>query len=376
MIRKGDIQWWVLEARKYPESASTAIEFLAERLAELDAENEQLRNELIRLRQGTLTDAGSGQIQALRGKVEKLEYLLKSQAAVEPSAIFLSDQLCSARMPLSEVQKRSRSGQASLDRRLVLSLCSLLSARPHDELLLITSQGRGMRQLVPDLPPLSEDGRWTNDPSPWLHQGERLSVAVTIAEAPRFWTIATRKGYVQRFVRAAFEREMEGGDPLLQTLLDRDEASAIVDGDRGDLAVFTRWGYANRFSHRSIDVQGSLSIELESGDEVVGAVSLADEGEILIVTAAGLGIRRATEQLPARAKPGSSGKRLIRAQDVIAVFPYGRQDSLLFLTTSGRLVLVGTGALTLQDRLGRGEELCDLERDPAVAVALVPHDLL
>lgn len=376
MIRKGDIQWWVLEARKYPESAAIAIEFLAERLAELDAENEQLRNELIRLRQGTPTDAGSGQIQALRGKVEKLEYLLRSQTTVEPCAILLSDQLRSARMPLSEVQKRSRSGQASLDRRAVLSLCALLSARPHDELLLITSHGRGTRQLVPDLPPLSEEGRWTNVPSPWLHEGERLSVATTIVEAPRFWTIATRKGHVQRFVRAAFEREMESGDPLLQTLLDRDEASAIVDGDRGDLAVLTRWGYANRFAHRSIDVQGSLSIDLESGDEVVGTVSLAGEGEILIVTAAGLGIRRSTDQLPARAKPGGSGKRLIRAHDVMAVFPYVGQDSLLFLTTSGRLVLVGTGALTVQDRLGRGDELCDLEHDPAVAVALVPHDLL
>jgi hypothetical protein len=169
---------------------------------------------------------------------------------------------------------------------------------------------------------------------------------------------------------------MESGDPLLQTLLDRDEASAIVDGDRGDLAVLTRWGYANRFAHRSIDVQGSLSIDLESGDEVVGTVSLAGEGEILIVTAAGLGIRRSTDQLPARAKPGGSGKRLIRAHDVMAVFPYVGQDSLLFLTTSGRLVLVGTGALTVQDRLGRGDELCDLEHDPAVAVALVPHDLL
>jgi DNA gyrase/topoisomerase IV subunit A len=376
MIRKGDIQWWVLEARKYPESASIAIEFLAERLAELDAENEQLRNELIRLRQGTSTEASSGQIQALRGQIEKLEYLLKSQAAVEPSAVFYSDQLRSARMPLSEVQKRSRSGQAPLDRHVVLSLRCLLSARPHDELLLITSQGRGMMQLVPDLPPLSEDGRWPNAPSPWLREGERLSVAVTIAEPPRFWTIATRKGYVQRFVRAAFEREMEGGDPLLRSLFDRDEASAIVDGDRGDLVVFTRWGYANRFSHRVIDVQGSLSIDLESGDEVVGALSLPEEGEILIVTAAGLGIRRSTEQLPARAKPGGGGKRLIRAHDVIAVYPYARQDSLLFLTMGGRLLLAGTGALTPQDRLGAGEELCDLEHDPAVAVALVPHDLL
>ena len=34
MIRKSDIQWWVLEAKKHPESAPTIIEELAKRLTE------------------------------------------------------------------------------------------------------------------------------------------------------------------------------------------------------------------------------------------------------------------------------------------------------------------------------------------------------
>ncbi len=376
MIRKSDVQWWILEARKYPESASVAIEFLADRLAQLDAENEQLRNELLRLRQGAPTETSGGQVQALRQKIDKLEYLLKSQAATEPVAVLLAERLQSARILLSEVQRLSRTGERSLDGRATLTLRCLLVVRPHEELLLVTSQGRGKRQLVPDLPPLGDDGRWPTSASPWLREGERLCIAATTSEPPRFWTIATRRGYVQRFVRAALEREIEEGDPLLQGLLQHDEPSAIVDGDRGDLVVFTRWGYATRFAHRSIDVRGSLAMELESGDGMVAAISLPEDREILIVTAAGYGTRRHSEQLPARAKPGASGKRMIRARDVLGAFPYTGQDSVLFLTFSGKLVLVGTGGMTPQDRLGRGQELCDLERDPAVAVALVPGSLL
>ena len=233
-----------------------------------------------------------------------------------------------------------------------------------------------MVQLVPDLPPLGDDGRWPNAPSPWLREGERLGVVASAAGAPRFWTVATRRGYVQRFVRAAFEREMEAGDPLLQGLLQHDELSAIVEGDRGDLVVFTRWGYATRFPQRSIDVQGSLAMELENGDEVIATVSLPDDRELLIVTAGGYAMRRHSEQLPARAKPGASGKQMIRAHDVLGAFPYTGEDSLLFLTAGGKLVLVDTSAMTPQDRLGHGQEMCDLERDPAVAVALVPGDLL
>lgn len=67
---------------------------------------------------------------------------------------------------------------------------------------------------------------------------------------------------------------------------------------------------------------------------------------------------------------------MIRARDAIAAFPYTPQDSLVFLTFGGRLVLVGAGSITPQNRVGQGELLCDLERDPAVAVALVPEGLL
>lgn len=376
MIRKSDVQWWILEARKYPESASVAIEFLAERLAQLDAENEQLRNELLRLRQGSPSETSSAQVQALRQRIDRLEYLLKSQAATEPVAVLLSERLQPARILLSEVQRLSRTGEPSLDSRAMLALRCLLAVRPHEELLLITSQGRGTKQLVPDLPLLGDDGRWPTAPSPWLLEGERLCIAATTAEAPRFWTIATRRGYVQRFVRAALEREMEAGDPLLQSLLQHDEPSAIVDGDRGDLVVFTRWGYATRFAHRSIDVQGSLAMELESGDEIVAALSLPYDAEVLIVTASGYAMRRHSGQLAARAKPGGSGKHMIRARDVLGAYPYTGEDSLLFLTFGGRLVLVATADVTPQDRLGQGQELCDLERDPAVAVALVPGNLL
>jgi DNA gyrase/topoisomerase IV subunit A len=377
MIRKGDVQWWVLEAQKYPESASIAIEFLAERLAELDRENEDLRNEIIRLQQRAPVQTSSSEVLALRRQVEKLQYLLKSQAATEPTIVLLSDQLRSARISISETQKLVHTAEPPLDSRGMLELGCLLAARPHDELLIFTNKGRGFKQLVPDLPPLVESGHWPNDRDPALTAHEQLAVAIAVSEAPRFWTIATRKGYVQRFVRAALEREMSRGDPLLRSLLERDEAAAIVNGDRGDIVLITRWGQANRFSQRVIDVQGSIALDLEEGDEVAAALMLAEDSEILLATAGGYIARRSTAQLPARAKPGgTTGKRLIQAQDVLAVYPYSPDDHLLYLTYSGKLALVPTADIPLLDRLGKGTRVHDLRRDPAAAVTLIPRDLL
>ncbi len=376
MIRKGDVQWWVLETRKHPEAAQVAIQVLAERIAELDAENERLRNELLRARQRGSTEADSGQVKTLRAKIEKLEYLLKSQAPAEPMLVLLSEELDQARIPLSTVHDLSRTEQVPLSSRALLSLRALLVARPHDELLYITNQGRGFKQLVPDIPPLIENGRWPEATDNPLADGEQLSVAISVDQAPRFWTIATRKGYVQRFVRAALEREMNSGDALLQSLLERDEAAAVVNGDRGDLLVLTRWGQANRFAHRTIEVQGSIALDLEPGDEVVDALTLSADREVLIVASNGRVMRRDTRQLPARSKPGdTTGKGLIQNQDIKAIFEYHPHDWLLFLTVSGQLHMASTSDIPLLDRLGKGTQVCDLERDPAIAVTLIPKDL-
>jgi hypothetical protein len=70
------------------------------------------------------------------------------------------------------------------------------------------------------------------------------------------------------------------------------------------------------------------------------------------------------------------GKRLIRAQDVLALYPYAPQDRLLFLTCSGRLVLAPLADVPLQDRLVNGTTLSELSRDPALAAIIVPQDLL
>jgi DNA gyrase/topoisomerase IV subunit A len=242
---------------------------------------------------------------------------------------------------------------------------------------MFTNQGRGLKQLAPDVPPLPGSGHWPNQGCPALAEGERLATAIATADPPRFWTIATRKGYTQRFVRVALEQQINKGDALLRSLLDRDEAAAIVDGERGDLVLITRWGQSTRFSHRAIEVQGTVALDLDEGDQVADALSLTDEGEILIVTASGRAARRSTQQLPARAKPGGTqGKKLIQAQDVLAVLTYSPHDHLLYLSYSGKLRLVSTADIPLLDRLGQGTQIVDLDHDPAIGVALIPRDLM
>ena len=68
--------------------------------------------------------------------------------------------------------------------------------------------------------------------------------------------------------------------------------------------------------------------------------------------------------------PGT-GKTLIQAFDVLGAFPFDPEAQLLYLTYSGKPVLVPTTDVPLHQRSSKGTRARVFDRDPAVAVALV-----
>jgi len=382
MIRKSDVQWWVLEAKKHPESAPAIIEELAQRLTDVDAENERLRDEIVRLQRRTPTAADTAELRALRRKVARLRRLLDGEASNEPAVVLLSGRLQSARVPLSEAQRLAREGQPIAGSDAPLGLRSdacrprlLLVARPRDELLLVTNHGRGLKMRPADVPLLDDEEGWPEIGHAELAADERLTAAVVVAVArpPRFWTIVTRRGYVRQFLRIEVDHRLARGEPLIESPLHNDAPVAIVNGDEGDLLVLTRWGKGVRFPQRAIAGPGAVALELDRDDEAVAALSLPSDTRIMIVTASGFAIRRDTGQIAARSRPGGTGKSLIQAFDVLGGFPCERPARLLYLTYSGKLALESTADVPLGQRSGKGSRLRDFSRDPAVAVAVVPE---
>jgi DNA gyrase/topoisomerase IV subunit A len=167
------------------------------------------------------------------------------------------------------------------------------------------------------------------------------------------------------------DRQLAQGEALIESPLHNDPPVALVNGDEGDLLVVSRWGRGVRFPHRSISGQGSLALELEPDDEVAGALSLREDGGILLATASGYATRRDSARLKARSGPGGAGRPLIQAFDVLGIFHSDATGGLLFLTFSGRLATVRVRDVPLQGRALKGEQVCALSRDPARSVALI-----
>jgi DNA gyrase/topoisomerase IV subunit A len=374
MIRKSDVRWWVLEATKHPEFAPQIVKELAKRLIELDGLNEHLRDELIRLRRQASSRTDSTQVQDLRHQVQVLQKIVQNRATEEAAILLCTDRLQVMAIPLSRAQEVAQLGSPILDTGALMSIRTMSVAHPGDELLLLTNLGHGFKLPFSELPAITEGNEWPHEKQDLsLATGERLSATAAIGEAPRFWTVVTRRGYVQRLVRVAFDRGLAQGAELIKSPLDRDEPVSIVAGDLGDLLVFTRWGKYTRFSHRAIENQGSIALELDADDEIAAALSLPSdaEAEMLLVTASGYVMRRDGAQLATRARPGGAGKALIQASDVLSVFPCGARTQLLYLDYSGMLSFNPVTEVPIQDRLSRGVLIRDLRHQPAVAVACI-----
>jgi DNA gyrase/topoisomerase IV subunit A len=372
MIRKDDVKWWIAEAQKHPQAAPSIVEALSERLIALDEENERLRDEIIRLeRRAPGSSVDSEEVSALRDKVSTLQALVNGEVSDEPCVVMLSEGLQMARAPLAQVQRRARQEQALLGKGSILGLRQVLLARPHEEVLLLTSQGRGFEMAVSDVP-LLEEGSWPAADGPALGENEWLTGAVAVTHQPRFWTIITRRGFVRQLIRIDFDRRVEKGEPLIESPFRRDVPVAVVDGDEGDLMLITRWGREIRFPQRSIESAGSAGMELDDDDEVVAAFPLHDDGtHILVVTADGFAVRRGASQFDPRPRPGGKGKSVIQAFDVLGAFCCTPEDKLLYLTYSGKAVFASVSDIPLYTRSSKGARVYAFDRDPAVAVTLV-----
>jgi len=375
LIRKSDIQWWLLEANKHPESVPTIIEELARRLVELDAENEKLRNENLKLRRRSARATTSKEVETLQHRVQTLTGLLERQGTQGATLVLMGEGTAAARLALSSALDLAQHHGQALHQQAALQLRSALLLQPGDDLLVLTTRGRGFWLQGADLPTLPEDGNWPDAAIPSLEAGEQVAAAASVRDRPRFWTVVTRRGYVQRFVRVAFEQKLAQGDQLVQSPLRHDEPAVIVDGDRSELLLVSRWGQALRFSQRIIEPQGSVAIDLESGDDVAAALALPSDCDIVLATASGGALRRNTAAVSPRSKLSAPGRPLIQAHDVMAVFPYNPHSQLLYLTSTGKLAAASLSGLLQQDRASRGTGVCDLARDPAIAVVCATEGL-
>ncbi|MGH8553109.1 MAG: DNA gyrase C-terminal beta-propeller domain-containing protein, partial [Methylococcales bacterium] len=252
--------------------------------------------------------------------------------------------------PLDEYksQRRGGRGKTATSTKEEDFVDKLFVANTHDTILCFSSLGKVFLLKVYELPVASRVARgkpFVNLLS--LEDGERINTILPIRsfDENRFVFLATASGTVKKTSLKEFERqrslgkiaiELRPGDSLV--------GAAVTDGMR-DILLFTSDGKVVCFAETDVRVMGRTAggvrgIRLQEGCKVISLI-ISDHGAVLNITENGYGKRTALEGFP-RHNRGGQGVIAIQTTErngqVVGAILVGENDELMLITDAGTLV--------------------------------------
>ncbi|MCY3994119.1 MAG: DNA gyrase subunit A [Caldilineaceae bacterium] len=168
---------------------------------------------------------------------------------------------------------------------------ALLTANTRDQLCFFSASGRCHRLGVHGLP--QEGRRHLADLTDFSRRDTIASMlALPQAATEGFLFLVTRQGAVKRIALADFIQGASDAQDVISVNGKDRLACAFISPGNGEILLVTRMGRSIRFSEEKVRAMGAAArgvagINLKRGDEVIAALPVAPDGELLTVTSAG-----------------------------------------------------------------------------------------
>lgn len=344
---------------------------------------------------GELTELRAMYIEPRRTQIidDAGEIRLEELIAEEAMVVTLSREGYVRRVSLSEYRAQGRGGRgvqgASTKEEDLIH--KLFVASTHDYVLMFTNTGRAYSKRVFDLPESqSRSGKgkaMVNFLE--LQPGERIVEMLPLPgfEAGKFVLLSTAKGVVKKTELDAFSAirstgiiavDLDEGDDLV--------GAAITDG-HNDIALCTRDGYVVRFKEEQVRAMGRTArgvrgVTLKSATDRIVAMQVLsrDSGSeitLLTVCEKGFGKRTPASDYPQKNR-GTQGVITIKTNDrngkVVGVLTVVDSEDLMLVTDTGRVIRIRVRDIPTRGRNTQGVRLIRI--DPASGERVVAVEAL
>ncbi|HSF87360.1 MAG TPA: DNA gyrase subunit A [Acidimicrobiia bacterium] len=263
----------------------------------------------------------------------------------------------------------------------------VLHTTAHAYLLFFTNRGKVYRIRAHELPrkERTAKGALIQSVLP-MEPDERIEAIIDTRdyETYRYLVAFTKLGQVKKTKFAEYDSRNQVLVAI--SLQDGDEVVAVraTSGD-GDLMMFTENGQGIRFSEEDVrpmgrDTRGVRGIRLRTGDSVVAAAPAVEGEEILLLTTGGYGKRTRTDDFPRQGRGGVGVKamKLTRVRGrLVAARAVSPDDEIVVLSTDGIVIRQSAGDVSRQRRDSTGVRVMNLEDGAelsAVAVVAAEDD--
>ena len=284
-------------------------------------------------------------------------------------------------VPSDSYKKQGRGGKgvkaSSSDEDVIEHL---LSTSVHSYLLFFTDKGKVYRAKAHELPKTTRTAKGSlihNVLS--MGQDEKVQAIIDTRdyETEKFLLIMTEKGTVKK---SAF-KDFDSNYKSLQAIKLKEEdrvVSVKTTSGKEDVILVSKKGQAIRFDEKNLKPQGRTAmgvrgIKLREGDKVVGA-STSREETLLFITAKGYGKRTKLEEFR-RAGRGGMGVKALKVTetkgDLVGARSVDEDTEVMLMSTGGTAIRCAVKQIKQMSRAAQGVKVMKLSKEEEIS-AFIP----
>lgn len=281
-----------------------------------------------------------------------------------------------------QAQRRGGKGKSATTTKEEDFVDQLFIASTHDTILCFSSRGKVYWLKVYELPQAGRGARGKPMVNLLpLEEGERINAVLPVREygEDQYVFMATSSGTVKKTPLQDFSRPRASGI-IAVDLRENDQLVGVARTDgQQDVLLFNSAGKAVRFNESAVRPMGRTAcgvrgIRLDEGQSVI-ALIIASEGTVLTVTENGYGKRTSIDDYPVHGRGGLgviSIQTTERNGDVVGAVPVQEQDEIMLITDGGTLVRTLVDDVSVMGRNTQGVKMISLtKKEKLIGIARI-----
>lgn len=238
-----------------------------------------------------------------------------------------------------------------------------------DRLLLFTNQGRVFRSTVGKVPASTDiraKGQSIVEGLP-LRPGEQL-VSILPEASSGYYLLASQRGWVRRISYSYMGKNMIDGTTFHNVNEGGYLAHVCWSAGQGDVVLVTRLGLGIRFSESQLPARGCLGLRVEPEDQLVGIAAVREEGILFLLSNDGKGTIRLMSGFKENKAPGAGGKVIMKTDNLVGIASLQEGDDLFLLSRLGKMIRFKAEEVPAKEGVVQGVHCFNLRSDLATAL--------
>ena len=249
----------------------------------------------------------------------------------------------------------------------------------HHWLLFFTNKGRVYRTKAYGLQEAGRDAKGQHVANVLaLQPDETIAQVLDVRDyqQAQYLILATKKGLVKKTALEAYDTSRAGGVIGIKLREDDEVVSAMLASEQDDLLMVSRKGMSIRFSasDESLrpmgrDTSGNIGMSFRAGDELLSADVITDKGFVFVVTEGGYAKRTSVEQYREQKRSGLGikvAKLEEKRGDLIGALIVDEEDEVLVVMASGKVMRSPVAGVPAKGRDTMGVVFAKFDDDDAV----------